>query len=189
MGDFALSLGLSVESLAALSVGWAAEYRAWSFPMHDVAGNVVGIRLRRPNGDKFAVKGGREGLFIPTLERSDRLFICEGPTDTAAIFDLGFHTVVGRPNCTGGCRQLVELVQRQQPSEAVIFADGDEPGRRGASNLASVLVAFVAAVRVVVPRRCKDVREFVRAGGTRNQLEHAIMAVPVRRLSIRVVAK
>ena len=60
----AASLGLSIESLGRLGIGWASRHRAWSFPMVDVDGHVLGIRLRRPDGTKLSVKGGHEGLFI-----------------------------------------------------------------------------------------------------------------------------
>ena len=63
--ELARSLGLSVEALAALGIGWSLHHWAWSFPMTDAAGAVLGIRLRRPNGSKFAVRGGKEGLFLP----------------------------------------------------------------------------------------------------------------------------
>lgn len=189
LGELARSLGLSVEALTALGVGWSTHYSSWSFPMVNADGAVVGIRLRRPNGSKFAVTGGREGLFLPATDPTEpRLLVCEGPTETAALLDLGFRAMVGRPSCTGGVKLLVELVQRRRPGEVVIVADGDEPGRRGADNLASVLLAFVPVVRVVVPKQHKDVREFVRAGGTRRQLEQATDAAPARRLAVRAVA-
>lgn len=180
------SLGLTVQSLKALCIGWADQYRAWSFPMRDTAGNVVGIRLRRPNGSKFSVSGGREGLFLPATDPThSRLLICEGPTDTAALLDLGYAAVVGRPSCTGGIKLLVGLVQRRHPEGVVIVADRDEPGLRGANNLASVLLAYCPKVRVVVPNHFKDVREFLRAGGTRRQLEYAIEATPELRLALQ----
>jgi phage/plasmid primase-like uncharacterized protein len=186
LGD---SLGLSVESLCALDIGWSAFCRAWSFPMRDAAGSVIGIRLRRPNGTKFAVRGSKEGLFLPAASSTDeRLLICEGPTDAAALLVLGYSAVVGRPSCTGGVKLLAELVRRRRPGEVIIVADGDEPGRRGANNLASVLVAYCAVVRVVVPSRWKDVREFLRAGGTQQRLEQAIAAAPERRLVVRGIA-
>jgi hypothetical protein len=186
--DLAQPLGLSVESLSTLSIGWSAEHGAWTFPMFDHERTVVGVRLRRPDGRKFSVTGGKEGLFIPTtLSLSHRLLVAEGPTDTAALLDLGFTTVVGRPSCTGGIKLLTELVRLMPLADVVIVADADESGRRGAFNLASVLVAYVPAVRVVVPVRHKDVREFVRAGGTRAQLELAIAAAPVRRLAVHAV--
>src|SRR5262249_47457954 len=148
--QLAVTLGLSSEALAALGTGWSEAHRAWSFPMADTAGNVLGIRLRGQDGRKFAVKGGREGLFIaPTLEIDPAiLLVCEGPTDTAALLGLGFRSVVGRPSCTGGIKLLVEFVRGRAPSEVVVVSDADEPGRRGAANLAAVLVAYAPVVRV-----------------------------------------
>jgi DNA primase len=157
--------------------------------MTDAAGNVVGIRLRRLDGSKFAVRGGNEGLFLPAIDPTDsRLLVCEGPTDAAALLDLGYRHVAGRPSCSGGVKLLVELVQRRRPADVVIVADGDEPGRRGADNLASILLVYIPIVRVVLPKRYKDVREFVQAGGTRPQLEQAIAAAPSRGLTVRAVA-
>jgi hypothetical protein len=183
----ARSLGLSVHALMTLGIGWSAPHGAWSFPMVDAAGRVLGIRLRRPNGFKFSVAGGKEGLFLPALDATDRrLLVGEGPTDTAAQLDMGLHNVVGRPSCTGGVRLLVQLAQRRRPGEVVIVADADEAGLRGADNLASVLLAYVPAVRVIrPPTGIKDVRDWLRAGGTRRDVEAAIDAAPVRRLVVR----
>src|SRR5262249_39384631 len=150
-------------------------------------GNVVGIRLRRPDGSKFAVKGGKEGLFVPAnvFSESSPLLVCEGPTDAAALLGLGFANVVGRPSCTGGTKLLVRLVQRSR-AEVVIVADGDEPGRRGADNLASVLAVYAPAVQVIVPPDgLKDVRDWLRAGGKREDVERVIRVAPVRRLTVR----
>jgi DNA primase len=155
--------------------------------MFDAAANVLGIRLRRPSGFKFAVTGGREGLFIPTTieAASSPLLICEGATDAAALVDMGFRQAMGRPSCAGGIKLLVELVRRRQPPEVVIVADGDEPGRRGAGNLASVLVAYAPAVRVIEPPQgIKDSRDWLRAGGTRNHVEQRAADAAVRRLVI-----
>ena len=101
--------------------------------MTNAYGNVLGIRLRRPNGFKFSVTGGKEGLFIPSTGVPDNcpMLICEGPTDAAALLDMGFPNVVGRPNCTGGIKLLVELVRRRQRPEVVIVSDNDKPGRQG----------------------------------------------------------
>ena len=184
----AAGLGLTVESLQRLRVGWAAGHRAWSFPMTDAAGQVLGIRLRRPNGSKFAVTGGHDGLFLPGDLPGDaggRLLVCEGPTDTAALLDLGFD-VVGRPSCTGGKQLLVELVRRRQPNEVIVVADGDGPGMRGAENLATALVAYAAAVRVITPPNgISDARQWKRAGATRRDVLNIINAAEVRQLSVQ----
>jgi len=80
-------------------------------------------------------------------------------------------------------------VRRRFVSEVVILADGDEPGRRGADNLASVLVAYVPAARVVAPPQgVKDARDWLRAGAGRPEVEAAIQAASVRRLSINAAA-
>ena len=184
----ATSLGLTVASLCHFGIGWSVEHRSWTFPMTNADGHVLGIRLRRPNGYKFAVVGGKEGLFIPsTVEgQYSLLHICEGPTDAAALLDMGFQFVVGRPSCTGGIRLLVELVRKWNTPEVVIVADGDEPGQRGADNLASVLVAYAPAVRVIAPPLgIKDIRAWLRAGGGRGEVEEATRVAAVRRLVIR----
>jgi hypothetical protein len=170
-----------------LGIGWSGELRAWSFPMTDAAGTVLGIRLRGQDGSKFAVRGGKEGLFLPAglPPEGGRRLVCEGPTDAAALVDMGFHSVVGRPSCIGGIKLVTELVRRRKTEEVVIVADGDVPGRRGADSLASVLLVFVTVVRVIQPPDgIKDARDWLRAGGNRLVVEAVIRAAPVRRLSV-----
>jgi len=188
----AACLGLTAASLGRLGVGWSAEHRAWSFPMTDPAGAVLGIRLRRPDGFKFAVKGSKEGLFLPPAGEGSHglLLVCEGPTDATALLDLGFANVAGRPSCMGGIKLVVELVRRRQPPEVVILADGDEPGRRGVGDLAAVLLAYAASVRVITPPEgVKDARAWVQGGGTGADVEQAIAAAPARRLVVRRAEK
>ena len=185
----AASLGLTVESLRRLAVGWSSRHRAWSFPMRSPTRQVLGIRLRRPNGSKFAVTGGHDGLFIPDdLPDADggRLLVCEGPTDTAALLDFGF-SAVGRSSCTGGVRLLVELAKQRRPAEVCIIADGDAPGQRGAGNLAAVLLAYCPAVRIATPPAgFKDARQWKQRGATAADVAAVIDAAPVRRLEISV---
>ncbi len=183
-------LSVSVDALTALRVGWSTEHRAFTFPMFDAAGAVRGVRLRGRNGRKWSVRGGREGLFVPqTTDDSNpaRILVCEGPTDAAALFDLGFH-VLGRPSCTGGVRLVCELVQSRRPNEVTIIADADTPGLRGANNLASVLAVYVHSVRVVTPPPgVKDARDWKRLGATSDEVLARIAEVKPRRL--KVVAK
>lgn len=179
-------LDLSVASLRRLGVGWSASRRAWTFPMRDADGRIRGIRLRLCDGRKLSVKGGREGLFIPTdLDLSGRLLVCEGPTDAAAMLDLGL-AAVGRPSCTGGVPLLVELVQQHQPVETVIVADGDGPGERGANHLAEVLVAYARSVRVISPPvGIRDARDWKQRGARTAEVIRIIEAAPFRRLAIK----
>lgn len=125
--------------LATRAVGWHADGGAWPFPMVNAAGQVLGIRLRRPGGRKFAVTGSRDGLFLPSNSdpHTPHFRIAEGPTDAAALWDMGFRNPAGRPSGTGGTRLLIQLVRQRRPANVIILADNDETGRRGAERRAA----------------------------------------------------
>jgi hypothetical protein len=147
-----------------------------------------GIRLRRADGSKWAVKGSRQGLFVPRhFPVGDTLVVCEGPTDTAAMLMLCFDAV-GRPSCNGGVELVADLIDRHHFADVVIVADRDAPGQRGAWYLASRLVGYVAGgVRIVTPP-AKDAREWVRQGAGRLNILDAIDAAPVLTLTYGVKA-
>jgi hypothetical protein len=172
----ASNLGLNAETLLSMRAGWLAERNAFTFPMSDVTGRVRGIRLRVKSGRKFSVKGGNEGLFIPrSLPGDERLLVTEGPTDCAALLQLGF-AAIGRPSCTGGVQLILDYVQSRSPREVVIVADSDASGvgRRGAEQLAIAIRLRVKSLRLIEPGAGKDVREWIRAGAGRDDLLHAI---------------
>ncbi len=191
-------LGLSVESLQWLQTGWAtaAELEelgtcckssgAWTFPMVDATGQVRGIRLRAPDGYKYALRGGRQGLFVPEgLADSGPVFVAEGPTDTAALLDLGFEAI-GRPSCGSGAALVTAWVRRHCRSEVAVVSDGDGPGQRGADALAKMLVAYCAAVRgLAPPEGVKDMRDWKRAGATPAEVLQAVERAPRYRVRIR----
>ena len=183
----ARDLGVTVASLQRLGVGWCEASTAWAFPMAAPDGKVLGIRLRTEGGRKFAVKGGRDGLFVPAdLDGSGLLLIAEGPTDAAALLSLGLE-VVGRPNCRGGEALLVALVRRLRPTEVVILADPDHPGLEGAGALAGTLALHQRRVAVLAPPRgIKDARAWVRAGATRQDVLDAIEQVRPVRVTVRI---
>src|SRR5262249_12465215 len=157
-------------NLTRLGVGWSNSHQAYTFPMTNPAGRVVGIRLRMPDGRKLAIRGSRAGLHVPDSPAflpGGRLLVAEGPTDCAALLDVGFPAVVGRYSCLGDLRLLSELARLWRPGDVVIVADADEPGRRGADALAAALLCHAPTVRVVVPPGgVKDVRDYLRSGGT-----------------------
>lgn len=161
----ASQLGVTVQSLHDLGAFYCTEYLAWAFPMSLPSGETVGFRLRSESGHKWSVKGSISALFIPfpayRLFSNRRLFICEGPTDTAAALTLGLFAI-GRPACLG-CEEMVsQLLRDLSVREAVIVCDNDEPGIRGAERLRKHLRCPVA---VLIPPT-KDLREFVAVGGT-----------------------
>ncbi len=188
MSELAETLGLTEESLCRLKVGWSAEYKAWTFPMSDAIGDVTGIRLRLRNGRKLSVKGSREGLFVPEgLESNEQLLVCEGPTDTAALLDLGFQAI-GRPSCMGGRKLVCESVRRLEAKAVVCVADNDEPGRNGADKLASSLVVYCPDVRIVSPPEgVMDARAWKQAEATMGDVAEAIEEAEVREMKVTLI--
>ena len=156
--------------------------------MRDAA-HVCGIRLRSDGGKKWAVRGGRDGLFMPAgLDAAKQLLIAEGVTDAAAALDLGFNNVVGRPSCSGGTRLVVKLIQARKPTEVVIVGDGDKPGLRGANALAAVVIAYVPVRVIQPPVRVNDIRAWLQSGAKRADVESLIAGAELRRLKLRVAS-
>lgn len=174
-------LGVSAESFRRLRIGW--DRQAWTFPMFDAAGKVVGIRRRFPNGEKLSVKGGHDGLFVPlNLKTDGLLLIAEGATDAAALLTLLFE-VVGRPNCSGGTWLCIGIARGR---DVVVVADGDWPGRNGAHRLAIVLRRYCPSVRVIQPPDgIKDARAWLQSGATRHDIQQVIEAAKPLELTIK----
>jgi len=99
-----------------------------------------------------------------------RVWIGEGPTDTAALLTLGFMAI-GCPSSGVGGGFIVSIGHRIRPAEWVIVADADPKGIEGAKRLQSDLVA-VAPVRIITPPTgCKDARAWLGLGAKRETLE------------------
>lgn len=161
-GWLAKRLGVSVFALRRLRVGWNPRKRSFSFPMREANGNVCGIRYRSMNDQKFAERGGREGLFFQPADLvREYLVIVEGASDTAAMIDVGFPSVIGRANCTGNVPQIVSLCRRLGPLRIVVVPDNDAPGINGANLLIESLPNGANLLRL--PDGIKDVRECVQS--------------------------
>ena len=171
LDEFAASLGLSTPSVRAAGTAWSATHTAWAFPMCDGYGNIVGIRLRNERG-KFAVRGSRQGIFLADGPAQSPLFVCEGPTDAAAAVELGLFAV-GRPNCCCGGAEIKVFARRHDCRRVVIISDNDKPGLDGARKVgAEIKLPFA----IYVPP-AKDLREFVRLGGTRAMIENTVKGI------------
>lgn len=178
----ASSLGLSRGGLLRLGVGW--DGRAYTFPMSDASGEVIGIRRRFPDGKKASVRGSRSGLFVPTdLGHDGPLLICEGPTDAAAALDLGFDAT-GRPNCNSLIETTVRAVRGRD--EIAVIADNDAAGRTGANRLANALALGCSCVRVIhPPDGVKDLRQWRNTGLAFDALQVVIAAERPIRVKVR----
>ena len=146
--------------------------------MKNGAGNIVGIRLRKADGFKWAVTGSRQGIFIPNSDPQKIAYLPEGPTDTAAMLTMGLFAI-GRPSCNSGNEYIKEALKRLHISRVVVVADNDEikagnrrPGLEGAIKLKRFL--GLPSVIWMPPSPIKDVREFLGKGGTKQMIESEI---------------
>lgn len=179
-------LGLECVSLSAIGVGYYRRSTALAFPMRDPFTNkIVGIRLRNEDGRKWAYAGSKSGLFYDTRVVDDSfafdtttMYVCEGPTDTAALIDIGFEFVVGRPSCNDGNQKVSQLARITGAKAIVIVSDTDEPGLAGADILASDVRGVVESVKVIQPTGgAKDARAWKSMGISRRRMESVISAV------------
>mgnify|MGYP003627626473 CR=1 FL=1 len=162
--NFAENTDISVKSLKRLYLGYAINQGAYSFPMLREGNRLVGIRFRNMEGKKWAMKGSKQGLFIPKQEGpvQQGLLICEGPTDTGCALDMGFDCI-GRPSCNSGSDLVIECAKGRH---VAIIADADNVGLDGAERLAFSLKSYCPEVVVLVPP-AKDLRSWVAEGCVR----------------------
>jgi hypothetical protein len=166
---FASQLGLKSRSLAML--GACAWPSTLAIPMYDENGGTIGIRLRNKAGHKYAVKGSRQGIFVPYGAFGkfpiNPCVICEGPTDTAAALEAGFFAL-GRASALGQEQMLRLMLRNLAVKEIVLCGDQDQPGQHGEKKL----VATIGRMRV---RRLRFPAKDLRAWHpTHDQLAFAI---------------
>jgi 5S rRNA maturation endonuclease (ribonuclease M5) len=179
----ASQLGVAPWALRGLSAGWNEKSQCFTFAMRDSFQDFCGVRYRFPDGRKRSLKGSNEGLFYsPSTLCRKSWFICEGPTDTAALMTMGLGGV-GRPNCTGGLDKLVELALLHRPRCVAIIADRDAEGskaerftRLGFTSLLKSLERHAIPTRIIAPKNHKDVRQYLLTGGNAQGILRALTA-------------
>lgn len=167
--ELAARMGVSALSLEQLGFGYAYSGGDWIVPFRDGNNNIIGLQVRKENGEKMCLTGSKLGLFLPCMDPQPCCWITEGASDCAAAITLGLYSI-GRPSCMGGVEHLKVAVKRLRIRQAVIVADNDSPGVKGAGTLAKQI--GIPCCIYLPP--CKDLREFLKLGGTREILESAI---------------
>lgn len=158
---------VSTEAIARLRPGWDAAKAQHLFPMYDWTQDgswvVCGIRTRS-GSRKAAIRGSRNGLFVPdgtpSPNRFEDLFIVEGESDLAAAVSLGLQAIA-RPGCLAVEKQAIRYATG---CNVVLVADNDGPGRDGAGRLRVLLKGRAkSAVVISPPPRFKDLRDWSHA--------------------------
>lgn len=173
-------LGVLVEAVVAIGAAWAQPHNAWAFPMRDGHGETIGIRLRNQKGQKWAVTGSRQGIFLPNPEVKVQqvAFVPEGPTNVMAGLSLGLFTI-GRPNGAVGVDHLKVACKRLGIFRAAIVADND-PLKQLGTRFGHPGIEYAQKVKRELGLNSiiwqptgdlKDMRDFLKAGGTRAMIE------------------
>lgn len=176
----AADLGLSIETLRAMQVGWDGSRSRYTFPMRNAAGDVVGTRTRERSGKRSVSGSDGNGLFfIPSMLTADYLVVCEGPTDMAALVDAGFGSSIGKPSCKLGDSYVMEVIRQLRPAAVLLIPDSDAAGLQGFSILAneilqSGVMPFERIDSLTPPEPLNDVRQWLQKN--RNHLAGRIAA-------------
>ena len=165
------------ETLNLFLIRYSEQKGCYLFPMRSGKTNeIVGIQERYLNGDKKATSGSKLGLFIPDIQPDIQpdirwslncpepvLVICEGLSDTATMFDLGF-LAIGRPTCSTGTEYILDFLSHNKFGKIYIAADNDTVGVNGAVKLRNAIRKYYATnVTIVIPPPgVKDVRDWRR---------------------------
>jgi hypothetical protein len=166
--EFASELGVDAEEL--LDLGMVrTDSSTWAFPMRNHTRFIIGIRIRDDQGNKYAVKGSKQGLFIPITPPRQDLYVTEGPTDCAALLSMGLYAI-GKPAAMASPDEIVKFIHKFRVRRVVVIADNDRAGLSGAKKL--VDVCPVSCCELVLP--AKDARDFYRNGGTRDLVENLL---------------
>lgn len=183
-------LGVSSASLILLGAGLRLKdgqfpNGALVVPMYGPDRQLRGLKFRDlKTGEKKTNAGGHAGLYLPAKLQLNvvPLLVTEGASDAAAALTIGMPAM-GRDSCTGQADLVKDFVAINKPTEGVVIvADRDEPGQRGARQLATALVSVTRKVRIVTPPvGIKDMRVWVAKGVTAAKMMELIHRTePVR---------
>ncbi|WP_339749221.1 toprim domain-containing protein [uncultured Rubinisphaera sp.] len=200
--DLSRTLGVSVDALRCLKVGYNDFDKTFTFPERDGQGNIIGILLRYPTGPKKRIKGSKSGLSYADAwdDGVGPVFAVEGPSDTAALMTLGLKAI-GRPSNRGGYAHLADLLSDFPEDRNIIILgdndckeDGFWPGKEGAIQTASEVSKRLerTVYWALPPDGVKDARAWLNEHGGDNPVSmrdcfleglhlHAITPPPVIR--------
>lgn len=165
-----LSEELGVSEMALAVYGTGRRMCRYTWPMRDGRGRIIGMRTRM-NGQKRAVPGSRNGLFLPDAKPwGNRIVIVEGPTDAAACLDMDIYAI-GISHAGGNLEFLAEWLAGEK-REITVLADRDRAGVHAATGLSRKLAGTGLRANMAVVPAGKDARDwYCNHGGHAGWLE------------------
>ena len=136
--------------------GW--DGACYTFPLRNANNNIIGIQRRFLDGRKRLVTGSRAGILVPiglNLMEGQDIYICEGLSDTVSAIQLGLYAE-GRMSASTGTSIFCKKYTNRS---IIVVADNDEAGKKSGVNLARKLSSAGNGVRVISPKKYKDLRQ------------------------------
>jgi len=140
---------------------------------------------RRPDGNGgwvWNLEGVRRVLYklpdvLRAVESGETIFIVEGEKDADALGGLG---LVATTNPHGAGKWRDDYSETLKGAHVAIIPDNDEPGRKHAESVARSLWGKASSIKVVELSgdSVKDVSDWLKAGGTREQLQELVAQAP-----------
>ncbi len=181
ISNLAEAWGVSEKDVRRLGIGF--DTNAYTFPMRNWRGKIVGIRKRsyKDIRSKYAAKDSTQGLFIPEGVTPGNLQIAnEGESDVAVALSAGFQAI-GVPSAGAAVDDVIRFAGQSPIACPCILGDNDSRGITGADKLADELLKANIPCRVLIPPEpYSDLRDWVNKGNlTPEALADAITAQEV----------
>ncbi|MDM7986188.1 MAG: DnaB-like helicase C-terminal domain-containing protein, partial [Smithella sp.] len=162
--------GLNIKTVKAFKLGLEIDATGghWLTIPHFEKGKLINIKSRSlPPAEKTfkRVKDCRSVLFnVDYIDKNENIvYLCEGEIDALTLWDRGIKTVVATTTGAGSF-DPAWIDQLKDVKKIIIVYDPDEPGQKGAREVARRL-GFDRCFNVVLPGG-QDVNEYFTAGNT-----------------------
>jgi hypothetical protein len=154
---------ITPETASRFGVGYDSKQQCIVFPYWKQDGSIHWFKLRDNNGQRYTDKGkGVIPFGLSTLADQERVFVCEGETDTLRLAqELPEEAVIGIPGA-----QSIGCLKDYLPEGVTLYTvfDTDKAGK-----MATLKAIEKYGVRpVILPGDVKDVCEYFQAGHSLN---------------------
>lgn len=185
--------GLKLETIAHFKLG-ANEGKdkdgnpclRYVMPYFDKYGELKTFKTRSipPASKTFgAPKGFKACLFneaalAPNMEA---VVLTEGEMDCMSLYNQGYHSVCGIPGAGNMKADWIDMLDKYKPSVVYLVYDNDQPGQKGAKEMAS-RIGYERVRNVVIPpfkvdgKDGKDLTEWFSAGYTLDHFNQLLAA-------------
>jgi AAA domain/Toprim-like len=137
------------------------------------------FRQRRPDGCggwEWNLKGVTRILYnLPDVLSAKQVMIVEGEKDVESARTLGLTATC---NSSGAGKWRDEYSHCLQGKDVVIIADGDEPGRKHAQQIAASILGKASSIKLLELPGAKDLTEWIERGGNSSQLVELFRQTP-----------